>query len=255
MTLAVAGYISKLSGGFWTLESDSAPATPTLSLANDGNGTSATASITGAAGATHQLYYMLRGGTAWTAGLTRVGDGDIVQTGLTAGAYYFIVQSTLAGLLSAPSPLASLGVLSGTSSAQLEDAVYHKCADTAAIAALVSTRIYRVGSVPSGLSADYLSYQRITTARDDHQTAADSIADARLQFNCWAKTDTGAQALSKAVRDAFAHYSGAMGQAGHTVSVKIARVREEVADYAAPYDGSQGGMYRRILDVLIWYSE
>jgi hypothetical protein len=71
----------------------SAPNAPTLSVANAGTGTSATATLTGDAGATHRLFYRAIGTAAWTTGLTRVGDGTITQTGLSAGRTEFIAVS------------------------------------------------------------------------------------------------------------------------------------------------------------------
>lgn len=83
------------------------PAPPSLSVVNDGTGTSVTAVVAGDPGATHQLLYWLRTGSAWTAGATRVGDGTIVQTGLTPGALYFFVAVSDNGESSLPSPLRS----------------------------------------------------------------------------------------------------------------------------------------------------
>lgn len=87
----------------------SAPTTPTLTVANAGTGTSATATLAGDAGVTHRLFYRKAGAIAWTTGLTRVGNGTIAQTGLTAGSYEFIAVSDN-GAYSLPSAPAAVFV-------------------------------------------------------------------------------------------------------------------------------------------------
>lgn len=85
----------------------SAPNAPTLAVVNDGTGTSATATLDGDAGLVHRLYYRKFSTRAWTAGLTRTGDGTIQQTGLIAGTWYeFLAVSDDAGALSLPSAVA-----------------------------------------------------------------------------------------------------------------------------------------------------
>jgi len=67
---------------------------PTLAITNDGTGTSVTAAVTGGVGATHTLYYATPDDSEWTAGESRVGDGDIAQGGLTADTWHtFVVVS------------------------------------------------------------------------------------------------------------------------------------------------------------------
>jgi len=98
----------------------SAPAQPTLSIVNDNTGTSATATITGTAGVTHGLYYRKVGDAAWTAGLTRVGNGTIVQTGLTAGTRYsFLVVSSNVDGNSLPSKCVFLEICAATAVREL----------------------------------------------------------------------------------------------------------------------------------------
>jgi len=76
----------------------SVPSTPTLAVSNDGDGDAVTATVAGEAGATHTLYYRKSGVEAWTAGSSRVGDGDIAQAGLDATTFYvFEVISSIGG--------------------------------------------------------------------------------------------------------------------------------------------------------------
>ncbi|MFA4972303.1 MAG: hypothetical protein WC683_06795 [bacterium] len=86
-----------------------APARPTLAVVNSGSGTSVTATVAGAAGVTNLLFYRLDGASSWTTGNTRVGDGIITQTGLTAlRRYEFIAVSESTGAYSLPSVPATL---------------------------------------------------------------------------------------------------------------------------------------------------
>lgn len=64
------------------------PAATTLTVANDGNGSSVTATITGTGGITYRLYYVAQGGAVWTAGQSRSGSGTVQQTGLTDDTVY-----------------------------------------------------------------------------------------------------------------------------------------------------------------------
>jgi len=115
MSLTTGDYISILTGGFWEDVTGGAPATPTLSVSNDGDGDAVTASVTGAVGATNTLYYMLDGAAAWTAGNSRSGDGDIAQTGLDENrTYSFLAVSVLGGAYSLPSPMVQVNVSAGS---------------------------------------------------------------------------------------------------------------------------------------------
>lgn len=62
------------------------PPTPTLSVENDETGSSVTATVAGSG--TITLLYRKASDTAWTAGASRTGDGEISQTGLEGPAVY-----------------------------------------------------------------------------------------------------------------------------------------------------------------------
>lgn len=66
-----------------------APAAPTLSVAL--SGTTATATITGDATATHTLGYQTAGDAGWTEGGTCSGSGTVVMEDLTPGNVYYFV--------------------------------------------------------------------------------------------------------------------------------------------------------------------
>jgi hypothetical protein len=69
---------------------------PTLIVTNDGDGAAVTASVTGSG--TITLYYRKSTATAWTAGSSRTGDGDIAQAGLDSALYEFVAVADDSGL-------------------------------------------------------------------------------------------------------------------------------------------------------------
>lgn len=98
-----------------------APATPAITAVDDETGVRATVTVAGStAGVTNQIYYRRTSASVWTAGLTRVGDGTKVQTGLVQGAYEFIVQSSNAGVLSVPSNPVQVTVTDGAAHPTLD---------------------------------------------------------------------------------------------------------------------------------------
>jgi hypothetical protein len=68
-------------------------------------------------------------------------------------------------------------------------------ADTT-VAAIVGARIYRSGSTPTTVTAPYIIIYTIS------DTAAQVLADARVQCSCFAGSDSVVSGLSKTVRNA-----------------------------------------------------
>jgi len=103
VSIAAADYVGQLTA-HWELPAGGTPSAPVLvSVTDDGSG-QVTAAVTGDAGVTNELLYAAASASAWTVGTSRVGDGDIVQTGLTTNTFYdFIVVSMNGGNLSLPS--------------------------------------------------------------------------------------------------------------------------------------------------------
>lgn len=127
MAIEIGGMQSIGTGGMWVPEGQagSIPGAPTLSVVNDGDGDAVTATIDGDASVTHTLYYRQAGDDAWTAGETRVGDGDIAQAGLEDDTWYeFICVSASGSYYSLPSLPVQIAVTSGSSTVlQIESVV------------------------------------------------------------------------------------------------------------------------------------
>ena len=139
----------------------------------------------------------------------------------------------------------------------MEAAFYHHTKATAAVAALVGTRIYRAGTAPSSLTSaqNYITYQRIITERVRHQGGVSSMARAMFQANCFSTSPTTAKAVADAVRATWETQSGATGEAGSTVTVKAASIDAEMHDFSPPTDASQKLWHRYVLDIIIRYAE
>jgi hypothetical protein len=87
------------------------PDKPVISgLTDNGDEDSITAAVVGTG--TIQLYYRLENAT-WTAGQSRSGAGNIIQTGLTAGNWYEIyITDTIDSITSPPSAISTIRVIS-----------------------------------------------------------------------------------------------------------------------------------------------
>jgi hypothetical protein len=91
-----------------------APDAPSVSVADDGTGTSLTATVTGEVGYTHNLYVKASASSIWSLAGSRFGNGTIQATGLTAGLYSVLAVSVAGDCYSLPSNLATVRVSSGS---------------------------------------------------------------------------------------------------------------------------------------------
>ena len=89
--------------GFGATSAGSIPSTPTAVMTIGSN--AVTFTIDGDSGVTNYVKYKAFGDSAWTAGGSRSGDGDVTISGLSDGVdYYFIIYSeTDTSLISGPS--------------------------------------------------------------------------------------------------------------------------------------------------------
>lgn len=111
----------------------------------------------------------------------------------------------------------------------------------ATVAASVGTRVYP-GRLPQGATMPAITYNRISTVRDASHSGA-GLAWARFQLDCWAETYGAADTLATAVIALFHAKRGRMaGQA--------TLVDNDVDD-----KDPDANLYRRIVDVLIYFEE
>ncbi len=155
---------------------------------------------------TLQLFFRQKGLSAWTTGLTRVGSGDIVQTGLTAGIFYEMYATADNGVTSGPSNLIQVYLSQADGVGTLKTAIYTILMGDSAVQAIVDGRVNPGGDPTKGQS--FVNYHRISRISEPRMEGPDSLAHATIQVNSYAARDFTAEQLSDAVRGALDGFSG-----------------------------------------------
>lgn len=92
--------------------------------------------------------------------------------------------------------------------------VYNTLRASAALVALVDTRIYRHGQAPQGVAAPYVTWSLITGTPENQLSGTPPVDSMTIQVDCWANGaagDKGVETLADLVRDAmepYAHMTG-----------------------------------------------
>ncbi|HEG43246.1 MAG TPA: DUF3168 domain-containing protein [Phycisphaerales bacterium] len=228
----------------------SRPSAPVITGAVDG-GDQASAVISIVGTDTIRLFYRLLGSVAgFTTGLTRIGSGDITQTGLTAGQWYeFYCKADAEPGLSDPSNLVTLLILAST--ATIEKAIYSLLSGDPTLSALVGTRIDPM-IVPQGTAMPAVTYMQIPSWRDNTLDGPSGLVRSRWQINCWALTTAEARTVSNAVRQAIAGYSGS----GTGVVIQAIMAPDlEIDIMANPAGKDVARRYGKTQDFEIWFCE
>ena len=224
-----------------------------MSLPSEITATAGTDSITvaiiGEDEATHTVLYKLAGDTAWTTGGTREGDGDVVISDLSGGAYQVIVYSTLNDETSAPSNLAT-AYISTTTQDYIEQAFVHILRNDATVSALVEARIYPQ-MFPQKTVFPALRYNQISGIRSHTLTDTVDCVQARFQVDTASDTLINGRILADAVRNALNDYSGTVGN----ITIQNIHMIDE-SDYFYQSDGlDQSTKYGKTQDYYVWYNE
>lgn len=171
-----------------------APSAPVIALVSVASG-QFTISVTGDAGVTNQLRY--RTGTgAWVNGITRSGDGNMVQTGLTDGTVYQVeVQAKSGGVWG---PASNLLWITPTASADLPTSPWAIYADKIRDKLIASShltswiQVYNAGETTSGhvhLGYNPDSVKKIRTlgpqvfVRSGVVDSQDSVSEKALKYS------------------------------------------------------------------------
>jgi hypothetical protein len=109
-----------------------------------------------------------------------------------------------------------------------------------ALDALIDSRVHR-HRIPPDPTFPLIVYRRVST-RELH---ASGYVEPRWQFDCWAETDTSADSVAKALRDALEGFHGAMGST-HVHAMVLNRIDD--------YD-EDAGRWRVILDARLMYRD
>jgi len=247
MTILADNPVALATGG--VLYELTTPAAPVISaVADNGDQDGITVSVTGTG--TIQLYYRVKYTTAWTAGQSRSGSGDIAQTGLTAGKWYELYATdTVAGIESPPSGISTIKVVDSDDTT-IETALFAIITGDATIESLIASRVYP-NVVPQGAAMPAITYQQISGPRDHVMDGPSGLVGARFQLNCWSGDYAQARQLAEAVRKELNGYSG-------TVNTRqiSAILLEDEGDMPQVRPGTDELMrYGKRMDFIIWFKE
>lgn len=113
------------------------------------------------------------------------------------------------------------------------------------VSALVGTRVYPL-ALPQGVTLPAVTYQLIASVRQPAYDGIARLTQARFQIDCWAETYASLVQLARAVTGALDGYEGPLGDAvAHEVRIVSA------VDGREP----ETALWRRTIDVTVWYSE
>jgi|SRR5688500_15817029 len=102
-------------------------------------------------------------------------------------------------------------------------------------------RIYPL-RMPQPATFPLIVYQRISGPRIYTHDGDSQLIEPRVQFNCWAKTDAGKEALAYQVKAAFSGWSDKPNGIGHVFMTYELDEWEEVT-----------GLHRKMLDAQVGY--
>lgn len=119
--------------------------------------------------------------------------------------------------------------------AVFETILFTKLSGTAALTALVGTRIYPL-IIPQGATYPAVTYQRISTmAREGCMSEDDGLARARIQVTAWAETFTSAKAVIDQVRQALQRWT-TTGVQGSFILAEYDLYDDEAIKYGSAVD-------------------
>lgn len=92
----------------------------------------------------------------------------------------------------------------------VEEAVKARLGAVSGVTSLISTRVYPV-KLPQSATLPAVTYQRVSTIRENAMAADPGVARTRLQVTCAADSYSGLKAVTEAVRAALQRYRGTVG--------------------------------------------
>ena len=130
----------------------------------------------------------------------------------------------------------------------LEKAVRSVLTGDSTVAALVSSRVYPQRR-PQGTALPALGYQNVFSQETESLAAQSGVRRTRLSVECLDDTYGDTKTLRDAVESALVNYAGtAQGETIHSLRLESA---VDIDETNTP--GSQFGVFRTILDFIIWH--
>ena len=136
----------------------------------------------------------------------------------------------------------------------LKAAIHQYLATRDGVTSLVpAARIFR-GRRTANTALPSITYWRISEVDENHQEAACGKAQARIQFDVWAATDSGAEAIWSALRTAL-HWMNntSIGSGGDATWIDKIECENTMDIHEWPQDASDVHVYQISMDAMIVY--
>jgi len=136
----------------------------------------------------------------------------------------------------------------------LKAALHQYLAAQSTMTALVpAARIFR-GRRNTGSALPAITYFRVSGVDEDHQAAASGLAMCRIQFDIWASTDSGAEAIYAALRgELHTMQATSIGSGGNATTIDLITLENATDAAEWPQDGSDSHTYHISTDAVIWH--
>lgn len=125
--------------------------------------------------------------------------------------------------------------------------------DTAAVTALVSTRIYPI-SAPQSAPKPFGTYFRVDEQRERHMTNASGLSRARIQFDWFATNQDTLTNIMEQARLAVDTYCGIVTNSGESCNIKDVSIQNEEDAWENVADDSGTPVFRGTQDYFVWYN-
>lgn len=137
----------------------------------------------------------------------------------------------------------------------VESALAAELEDSAEVASVVSTRVYRTEARP-GAPLPYIVIEMDGgRGHAGHAGGAASLTHRRGMIVCYETTATLVEALATVVRKVVDAFHGVLGSGSHTASVSRLSLLAPIEDFIAPTDGSSAGKHGRRIPFELWLQE
>lgn len=137
----------------------------------------------------------------------------------------------------------------------LRQAVYEQLTNTAAVSALVGTRIYP-GKAPIDAVLPLITWFQRGAERFRHFLGSAQLVDVELQLSCFAATSPASWTLANEVRKALDDFRGLLGSiAVYQQDVKRIRLENWLQERVDPVDKDDIPLWQEILIFRVWTAE
>ena len=130
------------------------------------------------------------------------------------------------------------------------EAIYTRLSGNAAVRAIVDDRIYPART-PQDTTLPKIVFTTISQGRAPNTAGASGVTNPRIQIDCWADSNAGADALADAVRLALDGYRGTVA----SVQIRSCFLDAQRDAIVEPRDGGEQRIFGRSLDFNIWHLE